>query len=376
MAEAAVSFARGKFIDHHCHGLVRRDLDRVGFESLLNEGTGAGPLGTSAFDSMLGLAVRRWCAPVLELPELCDAVTYVARRAELGAAEVDRRFLTAAQISDFVVDIGFEPEPISTPEELGSLAAARAHTIVRLEVVGQQLLADAVSPDAFPTVFKEALHASGAVGAKSIAAYRVGLELSGHRPDEEALGQALSRQRPSRSGAFRIADPVLISWMAWTAVEEGLPLQVHVGYGDADVDLNRCDPLLLSPFLRGTQQRGVPVLLLHNYPFHRQAAYLAQVFDHVFCDVSLAVHNTGALSRRVVAEVLELVPFGKLVYASDAFGLSELYYLGSLLFRRALDACVGDLVAAGEMGADDAIHLVDLVGSQNARRVYGLNAAS
>jgi len=37
----------------------------------------------------------------------------------------------------------------------------------------------------------------------------------------------------------------------------------------------------------------VPILLLHNYPFHREAAYLAQVFEHVFVDVGLATHNAG-----------------------------------------------------------------------------------
>ena len=45
----------------------------------------------------------------------------------------------------------------------------------------------------------------------------------------------------------------------------------------------------------------MPVLLLHNYPFHRHAAYLAQVFDHVFIDLGLATHNTGALSAGAAA---------------------------------------------------------------------------
>ena len=40
------------------------------------------------------------------------------------------------------------------------------------------------------------------------------------------------------------------------------------------------------------------------------------------------MHNTGALSDAVVRESLELVPFGKMLYSSDAFGLAELYYLG------------------------------------------------
>jgi hypothetical protein len=360
----------GPLVDHHCHGLVRRELDRAAFESLLNEGNGAGRHGTSAFDSMLGLAVRRWCAPVLDLPGLCDPDDYLARRAELGRTEVDRRFLHASQVSDFVVDTGFEPEPICSPGHLAQLAEGRAHEVVRLEKLAQDLLAAGVDADDMPARFVDALAASTAVGAKSIAAYRTGLRLAATKPDETAVCAALRALRSEADGSVRIADHTITSWLAWTAIEAGLPLQLHVGYGDADIDLHRCDPLLLSGFLRGTRDREVPVLLLHNYPFHRHASYLAQVFDHVFIDLSLTVHNTGALSRQVIAETLELVPFGKLLYASDAFGLSELYYLGSLLFRRGLSDCLLRLVESAEMGLEDAQRLAMLVGSENARRVY------
>ena len=60
----------GPLVDHHCHGVLLDDVDRALFESLMNEATSAAPLGTTLFDSMVGLAVRRWCAPVLDLPAL------------------------------------------------------------------------------------------------------------------------------------------------------------------------------------------------------------------------------------------------------------------------------------------------------------------
>ena len=161
-------------------------------------------------------------------------------------------------------------------------------------------------------------------------------------------------------------------WLAWTAIERGLPLQFHVGFGDADLDLRRADPLLLTAFLRATEERGVPVLLLHNYPYHRHAAYLAQVFSHVYVDVGLAVHNTGALSRPVIAETLEIVPFGKLLFSTDAYGLAELYYLGALLFRRGLSGVLTDLVDADEMTNAGAERIGALVARDNARRVYRL----
>jgi len=84
-----------RLVDHHCHGVVTRDLDRDGFERMLTEADGVSPLGTSLFDSLIGLAVRERCAPVLDLPRHAPAVDYLARRAELGAAEVNRRVLRA-----------------------------------------------------------------------------------------------------------------------------------------------------------------------------------------------------------------------------------------------------------------------------------------
>ena len=65
---------------------------------------------------------------------------------------------------------------------------------------------------------------------------------------------ALRALRPGADGTVRNADGTVTSWLAWTAIEAGLPLQLHVGYGDADIDLHRCDPLLLSGFLRGTRE--------------------------------------------------------------------------------------------------------------------------
>jgi len=166
------------------------------------------------------------------------------------------------------------------------------------------------------------------------------------------------------------------AWLAHTALESGLPLQLHVGYGDRDLDLQECDPLRLTDFLRGTERHGVPVLLLHNYPYHRNAAYLAQVFDHVFLDLGLATHNTGALSAVLYRETLELAPFGKLLFSTDAYGLAELYLLGTLLFRAGLGGVLDELVAVGEMTDADAAYVGRLVSGGNARRAYGLSQVS
>lgn len=370
-----MSLVIGPLVDHHCHGLVTDDLDRAGFEAMMNEADGPSPLGTTLFDSMLGLAIRRWCAPVLDLDPHVPADDYLRRRRELGAGEVNRRFLAQAGISTFLVDTGLNATLLTTPDELAATCGGTGHEVVRLEALGEQVLTDGTPPAGFPDAVHERLRTSGAVAAKSIAAYRVGLALPARKPTDGELVAALSDIRPDASGGYRIAQPVVNAWLAWTAIEHGMPLQFHVGYGDNDVDLADCDPLRLTGFLRATREFGVPVLLLHNYPFHRNAAYLAQVFDHVFMDLGLATHNTGALSGTLFRETLELVPFGKLLFSSDAYGLAELYHLGALFFRRGLSSVLDALVEEGEMTSADAAHVGQLVARENARRAYRLGGA-
>jgi len=81
---------------------------------------------------------------------------------------------------------------------------------------------------------------------------------------------------------------------------------------------------------------------------------------------------TGARAAAVVAESLELAPFGKLLFSSDAWGPPELHYLGALLWRRATARVLGAWVADGDWSHADALRVAEMVGAGNARRVYRL----
>ncbi|MFF5476193.1 amidohydrolase family protein [Streptomyces sp. NPDC012935] len=360
-------------VDHHCHGIVTAELDRDGFESLLTEGD-RWP-GISSFDTPAGVAVRRHCAPLLDLPRHAPADAYLARRAELGRREVDRRLLAAAGTDVFCVDTGYTPQRLTTPQELAEAADATAYEVVRLEAVAEALAARGVEPDAyataFPTAAEEAVRREGVVAVKSVAAYRTGFDLDPARPSD-ALVTAAARQWLASGG--RLTDPVLVRHLLWTAVDLGRPLQLHTGFGDNDIRLHRVDPTRLTDWLRlikGT----IPVLLLHCWPYQRQAAYLAAVFEEVYLDVGLTLHHVGpARSRAILAEAMEITPFRKLLYASDAYGLAEFYQLGALAFRRGLGELLQDRVDADELGLPDALRIAAWAAGDNARRLYGLPA--
>jgi len=174
--------------------------------------------------------------------------------------------------------------------------------------------------------------ATSAVGYKSIVAYRYGFDFDPARPASVEVTAAAGRllRAMEIDPSARIEDPVLLRHLIWTAIDVGRPLQFHVGFGDTDVRLHRSDPSLLTDFLIATEPIGTPIMLLHCYPHHRVAGYLAHVFSHVYMDVGAVLNHVGARSAAVLAEALELTPFGKMLYSSDAFGLPELHYLGAI----------------------------------------------
>jgi len=358
------------------HGAVLGALDRSGFEALLTESAWPPSPGTSAFDSQLGYAVRRWCAPLLDLEPSVPAEQYVERRMELGTAEVNRRLLGAARVDAWLVDTGYQADQVATAGQVAQASGTRAHEVVRLEAVAEQLAGSGTSAAGFGAGFAAALASATehAVGLKSIAAYRFGLDFEPGRPgaaDVTAAAGRLLREVDAGRPA-RVDDEVLLRHLIWTGVDTGLPVQFHVGFGDPDVRLHRSDPSLMHDFLLATRPAGTPIMLLHCYPYHRQAGYLAHVFPHVYMDTGAILNHVGARSAAVLAEALELAPFHKMLYSSDAFGLPELHYLGAVGFRRDLARVTGEFVSDGAWSAADADRVAHLVGSANAVRVYRL----
>ena len=329
------------------------------------------------FDTPVGLAVRRWCAPVLGLEPNAEPDDYLAARARLGAAESTRRLLRAALLSDVLVDVGLRGADLCTSGELAEAAGARAHVVVRLEAVAEDVARAGTSAASFAADFAAQLRreSSAAVAVKSIAAYRCGLEAPGQRPPAGEVRRAAANwlDEGGRTGQWRLRAPVLIWHCLWSGVDLGLPVQIHTGFGDRDLRLHRSDPALLADFLAAIEPSAVPVILLHGHPYHRQAAWLAQVFPHVYADLGLALNHVGPAAAAYLAECLELTPFAKLLFSTDAFALPELYCTGAALFRAALGRVLDSWVADGACAPADAERIAILVGGANARRVYRLD---
>jgi len=325
---------------------------------------------------MAGVAVRRWCGPVLGLGADESPSEYLDARVRLGDEEVTRRLLRAARLSWLLVDTGLaEPAPAS-PESLAEVAGASWAEVVRLESVAERVAAADVGAQGFAPAFVEELSVAAvrAVAVKSIIAYRHGFDIDPTRPTPHEVTVAAGEWMAATTR--RLVHPVLLRFVLWCGLDLGLPLQVHAGFGDRELPLIGSDPALLQPFLAAAEAVGVPIVLLHCYPYHRQAGWLSQVYPHVYLDVGLTVGQLGAAADRVLDECCELAPFGKLLFSTDGCAVAERYLVGAAQFRDSFGRVLDGWVADGRVPRPDAERMVHMVGADNARAVYRLPAGA
>ena len=136
--------------------------------------------------------------------------------------------------------------------------------------------------------------------------------------------------------------------------------------GATDLHLWRADPSYLKQHVE--RFRDTAFVLLHCYPFVREAGWLAHVYGNVYFDLSLTIPHV-ARPEAALAEALELAPVSKLLYASDAARTPELYLLAASWWRDALAEVLPALLPgdAVEEGAT-------MILRENARALYRLTS--
>ncbi|MFD3543762.1 amidohydrolase [Streptomyces sp. NPDC058662] len=357
-------------VDQHCHGVLRTELGLGTFEAQLLPSAGPPAPGTTSFDTQAGIAVRRWCAPLLGLEPHAAPVRYLARRRELGAAESARLLLRGSGVASYLVDTG-EAGDLTGPKELALAGDAEAFEVVRLELLAEQAADTSGTVGAFLVNLAAAVHHAG-TGAVAFSC-RADAAALARGPEAPAPGEvraAAGRWLAGRPRGGAVQDPVLLRHLMWSAVASGLPLQLRLR---ADGAGGAADPAPLTGFVRATAGLGTRLVLLGGYPYHRHTAVLAARFPHVYADAGAALGRTGAGAGAVLAELLELAPFGKLLFSSGGGRLPELHAVGALVFREALGRVLGRWAGDGSWSWRDAERVAALIAAGNARRVYRLD---
>jgi predicted TIM-barrel fold metal-dependent hydrolase len=227
------------------------------------------------------------------------------------------------------------------------------------------------------TAALEDVRAGGHVALKSIAAYRTGLDIR-EWSREEAATSFREYRRSALNGSTRLVHKPLLDSLLHVAfalaADQEVPVQFHVGYGDADTDLLLGNPLHLRAVLGKPDYRALPVVLLHEcYPYTRQGGYLAAVYENVYLDLSYGIPLLGygemlAFTR----QALGVAPTSKLVYSSDGIEVPELHWMSAIDGRRVIGEVLGELVAYGETSLTQAETAGESMLRENAIRLYRL----
>jgi len=318
------------------------------------------------------LATLMACAPTTE--------EVLAARGGMSADALARRLLGEANIAVLLVDHGYLTDETWTPEEMAAQLLCRVLPVLRLETLAQTLIVRHETFDATLDEYSalvERARVGGYVGLKSIIAYRTGLAVQPTPRGDAAAAFGPVKELARRDGRVRLAAKPLNDYLLLRALEiaerQAMPVQIHTGFGDADLDLREANPLHLRPLLESGRYTNVPFVLLHaSYPYVRELGYLAAIYTNVYADVGLAIPHLAAEIPAMLRQLLGLAPSTKIVYSSDASQIPELFWLAARWGRRGLTTVLDELIALGALDGDEAIAVGRRVLGGNAAGIYGL----
>lgn len=360
--------------DHHCHALVssRRRQDMEQFIRCLTEAPSSYPLDDIRHTLVFQDALR--VAGDFFQVEASESEVYRA----LETVDYERYCRTLFHEAGFkrlLVDTGYAPEDAWTPTELARVLDLPVQAILRLETAAERHLATSNRFDEWIERYLAEVskaRENGYVAAKTIIAYRSGLRTF-------PVAREVAEERfytMKRQGERRLTDQSLLNFLLYRVtprlIEQALPLQFHTGYGDRDTDLIEGNPLLLRAYLETFMPKGHQVVLLHTYPYHREAGYLASVYPALYVDVSLALPLAASGGVRIVQELLELAPLSRVLFASDSHSRPESFFLGAELWKAGVNRFLDEGVQVHRVRPEVAESWAQMIGWENCRRLYAI----
>jgi uncharacterized protein len=369
-------------VDNHCHPIeARQSTEPETWRDNFTESPDARMRSEEAANTVFYRRLIREMATFHGVEATEEAV--LRARGRLLVDECVGALFSDAAIAGLVVDAGFPAPEAALPDAPFTTASGvRQVTVLRLEPFFQGLVAEHGRYDdliAAAAAGLADLRRFGHAGLKSVAAYRTGLTIERWSEEDARTAFAAARLEVARRSAVRLGHKPLLDTLLHlacaAAAAQELPVQFHVGYGDPDADLRTANPLQLRALLEERAYRAMPLVLLHGcWPYVREGAYLASVYGNAHLDLSYAIPflstaELGAMTRAA----LGVAPITKLLYSSDGARVPELHWLGAHTARKVIGSVLGELVADGDLDAEDARLAGERILRDNAWRLYGFS---
>lgn len=376
MRAMELNFDHIPICDHHAHPFLHRAAtdDPLRFQRWFTESTDATIQRQHVPHLLVYRTAVRWLAELLGCAPTVAAI--LAARAQIDERAYTAHLFADANIGTVLCDYGYGGAGAYDHAAMQAVLPCPVHPVLRLERLAEELIVTEPNFASMVAAFNATLCAArerGVVALKSIVAYRTGLGIEA--PDDAAAAQdfAALKALALRDGRVRLARKALCDYLLHLALAEAarqeLPFQFHTGFGDSDADLRAANPLHLRSVIEGYP--GTPLVLLHaGWPFFREVTHLAAIYPNVWLDISLAVPFATTGIPAMLRAILGMAPFSKVLFATDAFTMPEIYWVAARWGRWGLAQTLSEFVAQGFLTVTEAEWAAQDILGDNARRLY------
>ena len=362
-----MDFSNLPIVDSHCHffavGYVEHDLANTPTLSLLD---------VPKEDFRNTLTYRNMLRELRSFLKIKGSEIEILeerkRRMKENYGQYVAELLKDANIDTLVVDIGYVPAKVR-PQKFEEIVPAKVVYVYRIETVVDEIWGKRLPFSRAEERFYEALDAAcaspGTVALKQLIGYRTGLKV------KEVKRSSLLKGSPSEK-EFR--DYFFLR-AAEKSIEMGWPLQIHTGLGESNIDMSVNNPLLLKDFFEDPKYKGARIVLLHgSYPYSIEAGYLANVYPHVFLDLSaMNLFGPPYVFRQGIADIFNMCPLNKAMYGSDGELIPDTHWLAAKVAKRELASLFQTYLDDGLFDEDYALAAAKMILLDTAQNVYGLS---
>lgn len=324
--------------------------------------------------SIRDLAEFYGCEPTVEALE--DA------RRRHNYTELARWLFAEANISYLLIEDGVVGSDLWTIGECDERLPPVARRVLQLETELAKFLERHDSATRLLSAFEGHLRTMAPTVAafKSVVAYRSGLDIVRHNLVELERAYSELRRTLTPGQTPRITSKPLLDSMLWMALkvagETGKAVQFHVGYGDPTLDMRHANPLGLRGVLEAPELRGLKIVLLHCYPYVREAGYLTSSYPGVYLDLGLTIPAGSVHAMRTALhEATHLASISKVLFSTSARHSPEMFWIAARWGRRILAQVLEQAVYNSDLTNEETDWAAERILSLNAAELYGTFAS-
>ncbi len=219
----------------------------------------------------------------------------------------------------------------------------------------------------------------GMVTIKSTIAYQRSLEFL-PVPEADAARdfarlRAQRQRRPSRTEdatvrPFRALEDHMFHHLLAVAEDRGIPIQIHTGMqaGNSNHAPNT-RASLLTPCIRRYPRLHFDLFHI-GFPWTGDVLALAKMFANVSVDFCWAWILSPSLARRALREMLDALPYSKILGFGGDYRYVELSYGHARIARQNIARVLTEMIEDGTLSEDHALEIAQAILADNAARLF------